>query len=78
MNKDFEIVKGKKYLISPLSKFIDAHDKIPYLKPIKDECFNKEAYEKLSFLERFVYGYPISTYEDIRILDTFTKKRNRT
>lgn len=76
LNKDFEIVKGENYLISPLSKFIDAHDKISYFKPIKDECFSKEVYEKLSLLERFVYGYPISTYENIKIMDAFTKSRN--
>ena len=78
LNKDFEIVKGENYLISPLSKFIDAHDKISYLKPIKNECFSKEVYEKLSLLERFVYGYPISTYESIKVMDAFTKNRNRT
>lgn len=74
LNEDFEVVKGKKYLISPLSKFIDVHDKISYFKPIKDECFNKEVYEKLSLLERFVYGYPISTYESIKVMNAFTKK----
>lgn len=78
LNEDFEIVKGKDYLISPLSKFIDAHDKISYFEPIKDECFSKQAYEKLSLLERFVYGYPISTYESVKVMDAFTKNRNRT
>lgn len=74
LNDDFRLSKSKNKLISPLGKFIEIHDLISYFKPIKEDCFSKEVYKSLSLLERFIYGYPISIKENLKIMNSFTKK----